>query len=69
MIFKNLIRGKQLIIAISFLSSKDAEEERVIHSKSNNLKCMPYNNANEAVVELFKPIISRYQNSLGKSMK
>ena len=30
---------------------------------------MPYNNANEAVVELFKSIISRYQNSLGKSMK
>ena len=27
----------QLTIAISFISSKDVEEERVMHSKSNNI--------------------------------
>ena len=30
----------QLTIAINYISSKDAEEERVMHSRSNNLIMM-----------------------------
>ena len=43
----------QLTIAISFISSKDANEERVMHSKSDNVEFMLYDNANEVVSELF----------------
>ena len=59
----------QLTIAISFIFSKDAEEERVMHSYSNNIKFTPYNNANKVAVELFKSLLSRYQNNLEKSMR
>ena len=31
----------QLTIAINFISSKDVDEERVMHSKSNNIEFMP----------------------------
>ena len=39
----------QLTIAINFISSKDAEEERVMHSRSDNVKFASYNDANEVV--------------------
>ena len=39
----------QLRIAINFTSSKDTEEECVMHSTSNNIKFTPYNDANEVV--------------------
>ena len=53
----------QLIIAINFISSKDVDEERVIHLKSNNIEFMPYNN------ELFELLLSGYQIGLATSMK
>ena len=43
----------QLTIPINFISSKDAEEEHVMHSKSNNTKFTSYKDANEDVDELF----------------
>ena len=49
----------QLTIAINFISSKDAEEERVMHSRSNNIKFTSYNDANEVVDELFESLHSR----------
>ena len=39
----------QLTIAISFISSKDAEEERVMHSRSDSIKFASYSDANEIV--------------------
>ena len=39
----------QLTIAINFVSSRDTEEERVMHSTSDNIKLTPYNDANEVV--------------------
>ena len=35
----------QLTIAIKFISSKDAEEEGVMHSKNDNIKFTIYGNA------------------------
>ena len=35
----------QLIMAISFISSKYINEEQVVHSKSNNIEVMTYKNA------------------------
>ena len=54
----------QLTIAINFISSKDVDGECVMHSKSNNIGFMPYDNVNEVVNELFKSLLSRYQIGL-----
>ena len=43
----------QLAIAINFISSKDADEEQVMHLESNNIEFMTYGNANNIVDELF----------------
>ena len=59
----------QLIISIDLISSKDAEEDRVMHSKSNNIKFTSYNDADEAVDELFESLRSRYQGNLETSMR
>ena len=37
----------QLTIVINFISSKDVDEERVMHSKSDSKDFMPYDNVNE----------------------
>ena len=54
----------QLTIVSNFISSKDVEEERAMHSKINIIEFMPYGNANEVVDELFKSLSSRYQSGL-----
>ena len=52
---KNLIDGKFILShAINFISPKDVDEERVMHPKSNNIKYMPQDNANEVVNQLFE---------------
>ena len=43
----------QLTIAVNFISWKDAEEKRVIYSKSKGMKLMSYNDAFKVVSELF----------------
>ena len=58
-----------MIIAIKFISSKDVEEESVMHSKCSNIKFTLYNNANEVVAELFKSFFSRYQGNLKTSIR
>ena len=50
----------QLTITIDFIYSKDAEEERAMHSSSNNIKFT--SDVNEAVDELFESLRSRYQD-------
>ena len=44
----------QLKIEINVISSKDDDEERVMHSKNDNIEFMSYDNANEVVNELFE---------------
>ena len=53
----------QLIIAINFISSKDSEEERVMHSSSDNIKFTTYSNANDVTENLFKSLPSKHQDS------
>ena len=59
----------QLTIAVNFISLKDAKEEHVVHSRSDNIKFTSYNVANEVVDELFESLRSRYQGNLGTSMR
>ena len=58
----------QLTIANHFISSIDNDEERVMHSKSDNIEIMINNEADEAIKELFDSLKNRYQNNL-ESMK
>ena len=43
----------QLTIAINFISSKDDDEEQVMHSNSDNIEFLIYYNANDVVDEHF----------------
>ena len=75
MISKNLIHGKSMSdskiknekqsIAINFLSSKDNNEEHVMHSKSGNIEIMISDKGDENAKELFDSLKNRYQNNLG----
>ena len=59
----------QLTMAIIFIYSKGNDEERVIHSKSDNIEIMIKYNANEVIEKHFESLLKRYQVELEKSMK
>ena len=48
-------------MAIDFISSKDTDEERVIHSKSDNTEVTNYDGINEVIEELLESLLSGYQ--------
>ena len=58
----------QLIIANNFISSIDNDEERVTHSKSDNIEIMINDEAGEVIKELFDSLKNGYQNNQ-ESMK
>ena len=55
----------QLKVAINFGSSKDTDQEREMHSKSDNMEIMIY----DKVGELFESLLNRYQIGLETSMR
>ena len=59
----------QLKIASDFISSKVASKERVMHSRSGNIKFTSYNDENGVVDELFESLSSRYRGNLETSMR
>ena len=59
----------QLKIAINFISSRDAEEEHLMHSNIENIKFESYNDGNKIVNELFESLCSGYQDNLEISMR
>ena len=58
----------QLTISNNIISSKDRDEERVMHSKSDNIKIMINDETDEVIKELFHSLKNRYQNNFD-SMK
>ena len=54
----------QLTVAINFISSEDAEEERVMYSSSDNTKFTPYSDPNEVVNKLLESLCTKYQEKL-----
>ena len=50
----------ELTIAINFISSKDAEEEHVMRSRTDIAKFTSYNDVNGVADELFDSLHSRY---------
>ena len=54
----------QLTIAITFISSRDDNNEgRVMHSNSNNLEIIISDEVGEVIEELFNSLQNRYQNN------
>ena len=54
---------------INFISSKDSGEEPVMHSKSDNIEFMVYDNAHEVIEELFESLLNRCQKELETSIR
>ena len=59
----------QLTIAINFIFSEDADKKKVMHSKSDSVELMTYDNVNDIVDELFVSLFSRYQIGLEISVR
>ena len=59
---KNVTRAKK------FISSKDNNEEHVMHSKSDKIEIIINDEADEVIKALFKSLTNRYKNNL-ESMK
>ena len=67
----------QLTIAINFISSKDAEEERVMHSGSDNMKSTSYEKNNPTIAlnilytkekEILRASISNHKSTCKKQI-
>ena len=56
-------------IAINIFFSKGTEEERTMYLNSDNIKFTSYSEVNEVANELFKPLLSKYQEHLEISKK
>ena len=59
----------QLTMSCNFISSKDIDEEYVMHLKSDNIEILTHDKIEEVIKELFKLLLSRYQIDLKTSMK
>ena len=58
----------QLTMAIDFISSKYNDEERAMHSQSDNIESMIYDNADEVTKDLHESLLNRYQIGLETSI-
>ena len=60
----------QLIAAINFISSKaDSDETHAMYTKSNNIEIMIGSDTNDAIEEIFKSLLQRYQENLKEKMR
>ena len=59
----------QLTMAINFISSKDSDETRTMHAKSDNVEIMMGSETDKIIEELFKSFLQRYQEGLEDSMR
>ena len=59
----------QLTIQITFISSIDTGEFRIMYTKSNNAKIMKGTETNDIIKELFGSFLRRYQERLETKME
>ena len=59
----------QLTMAITFISSKDSDETRTMHTKSNNIEIMMGSETDEIIEDLFESFFQKYQQGLEESMR
>ena len=53
----------------NFVSFKDSDKIRVMHTKSNNIKIMMGNETDEIIEELFESLLKQYQKGLEEKMR
>ena len=51
-------------MAIYFISSKDSNKTRTMHTKSNNIEIMIGNETDEIITELIISVLQKYQKDL-----
>ena len=56
-------------MAINFISSKDSDETRTMHTKSNHAEIMMGSETDEIIEELFKSFLLKYQEGLEESTR
>ena len=56
-------------MSINVISSKDSDETRNMHTKSNDTEIMVGSETDEIIEELFKSLLQRYQEGLEESME
>ena len=59
----------QLTMQITFISSLDTGEFRIMHSKSNNVEIMMGIETDDTINELFESFLKKYQEGLETKMK
>ena len=59
----------QLTMAINFISSKDSDETRTMHTKSNDIEIMIGSETDEIIKGLFESFLQKYHKGLEKSMR
>ena len=59
----------KITMAINFISSKDSDETRTMHTRSNNVEIMVGNETNEIIKEIFEYFLQKYQEVLEESMR
>ena len=59
----------QLSMHSNFISSKDSEETRKMHIKSENIEIMMSNETDEIIEELFESLLQNYQKYLEETMR
>ena len=53
----------------NFISSKDSNETRTMHTKSDNIEIIIGSETGEIIKELFESLLQRYQEGLEESMR
>ena len=56
-------------MTVNFVSSKDFDEIRTMHTKSDNIYIMMGYETDDSIKELFESLLQRYQEGLEDSMK
>ena len=56
-------------MTIDFISFKDSDEIRTMHTKSNNIEIMMGNKTDEVIEELFESLLQRYQEGLEEKLR
>ena len=59
----------QLTMSINFISSKDSDETRNMHTKSDNIEIMMGSETDDIIDELFNFFLQKYQEGLEESMR
>ena len=56
-------------MSINFISSKNSDETRNMHTKSDNIEIMMVNEADDIIDGLFKSLLQKYQEGLEELMR